>query len=66
MITAATKSQLNTALAAQFGIIPGVTFTAWENSFLDDIRARFERFGDKLFVSEKQAAIIAKIAAKAH
>lgn len=64
MITEATKSDLNTALSAQFGVIPGVKFTAWENSFLDDLRVRWERFGDKLFISDKQAAIIAKIAAK--
>lgn len=59
------KSDLNTALSLQFGVISGAKLTAWENSFLDDFRVRWDRYGDKTAVSEKQAAVIARIAAKA-
>lgn len=65
MITEATKAALNAAAALQFGVIPGQKLTDWENSFLTDTLKRWDRFGDKLMISEKQAAIIARIAAKA-
>jgi len=59
------KSQLNTAASLAFGVIAGQPLTAWEQQFIDDMSKRWERFGDKTFVSEKQAAVIARIAAKA-
>lgn len=66
MITEATKAALNTAASLQFGVIRGQKLTDWENSFLADTLKRWDRFGDKLMISEKQAAIIDRIAAKAH
>jgi len=38
--------------------------TKWEGEFVSDFSKRLERFGDKTFVSDKQAAIIDRIAAK--
>jgi hypothetical protein len=38
--------------------------TKWEGEFVSDMVKRYERFGKKTFVSEKQVAIINKIAAK--
>lgn len=38
--------------------------TKWEGEFVTDMIKRYERFGENTFVSEKQAAIINKIAAK--
>ena len=59
------KDALNVAASLMWGVIPGTKVTAWEASFLTDMLKRWERFGDKTMVSDKQAAIIAKIAAKA-
>lgn len=64
-MTSDVKADLNTALSLQFGVIRGAALTSWEQSFLDDMRKRFDRFGDKTTVSEKQAAILARIANKA-
>lgn len=60
------RDQFNTAASAAYGVIPGVKLSAWELSFIDDMAKRIERFGDKTYVSDKQAAVIAKIAAKAN
>ena len=38
--------------------------TKWEGEFITDMGKRYERFGEKTLVSEKQAAIIDRIAAK--
>lgn len=38
--------------------------TKWEGEFAIDNYKRWEKFGEKTFCSEKQAAIINKIAAK--
>ncbi|MDB5523879.1 MAG: hypothetical protein JWM58_1642 [Rhizobium sp.] len=38
--------------------------TTWEGDFVTEISKRYEKFGTKTFVSEKQAAVINKIAAK--
>lgn len=38
--------------------------TKWEGEFAMDFYKRWEKFGEKTFCSEKQAAIINKIAAK--
>lgn len=65
-MTALIKSQIDTAAALAFGVIRGEQITAWEKQFLDDMLKRYERYGDKTAVSEKQAAIIGRIAAKAH
>lgn len=59
------KDALNKAASLMMGVIPGAKITTWEASFLSDMLKRWERFGDKTMVSDKQAAIIAKIAAKA-
>ena len=64
-MTTEIKNAINTALSLQFGVISGDRLTAWEERFMDDMRVRFERHGDKTMVSEKQAAIINRIAAKA-
>lgn len=65
MITQAIKSDLNTAASLAYGVIAGEKLSAWELSFIDDMTKRVDRFGDKTFVSDKQAAIITRIAAKA-
>lgn len=65
MITEATKAALNTAASLAFRVIPGAPLTSWEHEFVSDMTKRFDRFGDKLMISEKQSAIIARIAAKA-
>lgn len=58
-------SQIDTAASLAYGVIPGAPLTAWEMKFIDDLAQRVKRFGDKTFISEKQAQIVARIAAKA-
>lgn len=65
-ITAEIKNNLNIAASLAFRVVQGQPLTAWELSFIDDMTKRWDRFGDKTFVSDKQAAVIARIAAKAH
>jgi hypothetical protein len=65
-MTTEIKSHFDTAMALQFGVIAGDKLTRWEADFLSDMRKRFDRFGDKTMVSEKQAAIIKRIADKAN
>lgn len=38
--------------------------TKWEGEFATDMTKRIERFGEKTFVSDKQVAIINRIASK--
>lgn len=64
-MTTEIKNAMNTALSLQFGVIRGAALTAWENGFMDDLRKRYDRYGEKTMISEKQAAIIERIAAKA-
>ena len=43
---------------------PDSKLTEWERQFRDELKPRFERWEDKLHLSEKQLAVVEKIHAK--
>jgi hypothetical protein len=52
------------AIGSEYWTHRNTAITKWEGEFVTDISKRYERFGEKTFVSDKQAVIINKIAAK--
>ena len=52
------------AIAHAYMVDRTPSITKWEGEFAIDFYKRWERFGEKTYVSEKQAAVINKIAAK--
>jgi hypothetical protein len=40
--------------------------SAWEDQFLDDLRDRVVRFGERTFLSDRQRAALGRIEAKLH
>lgn len=63
MITEAQIAKLNKIAHAYF-VDRAACITKWEGEFAADVYKRYERFGNKTFVSDKQAACIDKIVAK--
>lgn len=35
---------------------------SWEENFVSDVRDKFESYGDRMFISEKQEVILQRIA----
>lgn len=63
MITKELIEKLN-SISHAYWVNRNPSITKWEGEFSTDLYKRWEKFGEKTFCSEKQAAIINKIAAK--
>ena len=43
-------------------VAEGRTKNEWEMDFVDGLREKFDQYGDDMFLSDKQAAILKRIA----